>query len=231
MLFYRYYHANKPTTLPVILALLYLSTKYDIPSIWGEVKRHLELYYPSDPSKWSRNPDTPLYSDGYILPKDAGFQLLAAVRHCGPFSIMPMLCYECAVKPFYFIFRCYDILDPNENDFERVVVGRERLLKYSYEFGEKALFPQEKCQFRNCSETRTEMLVKWMDLDEDGPPRLVLDACLDGLKGIGDIEDHEDLCLACLQKSKEVLQEFQKMLWTNLPDLFGLIEWEELRPY
>lgn len=137
-----------------------------------------------------------------------------------------MLCYECAIESLELILEYSSLLETE--DFKRIVVGRERLSKYSYEFAEIALSPQERCHSEECSKTRVKMLIKWMKFDSYDPPRFALDACLDGLGGIGDTEDRERLCLVCLHDSQDALKDFQNTVWTNLPGIFQLGEWDTL---
>ncbi|KLO04229.1 hypothetical protein SCHPADRAFT_808263, partial [Schizopora paradoxa] len=41
-----FYDGQKPTKFSVITSLLFMSTKYDIPSIRTQVIKHIERYYP-----------------------------------------------------------------------------------------------------------------------------------------------------------------------------------------
>ncbi|KLO06256.1 hypothetical protein SCHPADRAFT_695050 [Schizopora paradoxa] len=121
-----YHEKDKPTTLPIILALLNLSTKYDIPVIRQEVIRHLLIHFPSDQEKLDSDVDIPLFDENQETPKDVNFQLLASARRCNAGPILPMLFYTCAIEPLETIFE--HITRFETEDFKRLIVGREQLI-------------------------------------------------------------------------------------------------------
>ncbi|KLO07722.1 hypothetical protein SCHPADRAFT_945014 [Schizopora paradoxa] len=221
-----YHQINKPTTLPKILSLLALSTKYDVPAIRREVIQHLEIYYPTRPKKWSKQYDTPLFDEMHDTPKDFKFQLLAAALLFDVKRILPMLFYECAIEPWDAIFESSSLLDAE--NYRRIVMGRERLASAVYKFGKIVLRPHEQCQSDVCSRTRMELFVRWLDFNEYTQHIHPLDACADGLHGLGQAEDLAKLRQSCVNKTPHSLSYFECIVWDALPDVFRLDEWEIL---
>ncbi|KLO07723.1 hypothetical protein SCHPADRAFT_894412 [Schizopora paradoxa] len=223
-----YHQTNKPTTLPIILALLSLSTKYDIPTLRREVIDHLAIFYPSRLTKGLRYPGTSLFKKKYVIPKDANFQLLAAARRYDARPILPMLFYECAVEPWDSIFEYSKLLD--SEDFQRIITGREKLSTGIYKFGRTVLHPHDSfhCSSGVCSKARMDLFIQWMENGEYNPQAYPLEACANGLSGIGEEEDLVNLCPGCVSGTPQLLEYFQWVFWDALPAVFRLDDWETL---
>ncbi|KLO06257.1 hypothetical protein SCHPADRAFT_946238 [Schizopora paradoxa] len=222
-----YHQITKPTSLPIILALLNLSTKYDIPVIRREVIQHLAIYYPSESEKWVNVHETPLFGEIYDTPKDANFQLLISARRCNAGPILPMLFYSCAIESLDTIFNHLHQLDAT--DLKRIISGRELLLTtWIPLFGTRVLRPQQRCKSAACSDARIRMFAHWVESCESESRKFPLAACCGGLRGIGNEEEYKKLCTFCINESTDSLDFFESTFWDVLPFIFALDEWDEL---
>ncbi len=179
------------------MSLLCLSSNYYIPCIRREVINHLEVLFPSSLAEWDRDAED-FFHDDDLVPEDADFQLLGAAHQCDAKILLPMLYYICAEHSLDLIFKYSNKLE--SEIIRRIVIGRERLSKYSYEFGADALFPQETCQLDACSKVRANLLIEWMAFDQYAPPSFPMTAFQEGISGIGDEELRSHICEACLKK-------------------------------
>ncbi|KLO06259.1 hypothetical protein SCHPADRAFT_1002449 [Schizopora paradoxa] len=223
-----YHQKDKPTTLPIILALLNLGTKYDIAAIRREVIEHLSIYYPSEYENWFSDYQPPLLKEDQGTPKDANFQLLAAARRCNAGSILPMLFYSCAIEPLDKIFESMNLLDIK--DFKNLIDGRENMLaRWVSIFGKTVLRPEDKCQSQTCSDARIRMFSHRMYFEVEFPPEIFpLGAYTGALRELGKGEDYKNLCRSCVLKFHSCLPAFMFMFWEALPCIFRLCRWDDL---
>lgn len=167
----------------------------------------------------------PLFDEKHDTPNDFKFQLLAAAIRFDVKHILPILFYECSIEPWETIFESARILEAE--DYRKIIRGRERLSSGLYKFGKYVLNPHEPCQSDVCSRTRMKLFSDWLDFKYTH--RLYpLDACVDGLYGLGGQEELAKLCQACLNKTPSMVRYFEGIVWDALPEIFLLDEWEVL---
>ncbi len=100
------YDADKLTSIPIILSLLTMSTKYDIPVVRCGIISLLQTGYPNEPSSmyvcYPFGKESP--------PKDYDFQILPVALQCNAKILFPRLHYDCAIHPLDDIFDAFDKL-------------------------------------------------------------------------------------------------------------------------
>ncbi|KLO06826.1 hypothetical protein SCHPADRAFT_1002110 [Schizopora paradoxa] len=221
-----FYDVLKPTTLPIISSLLLMSTKYDIPSVRTQVIKRLENYYPNDIAKAFETPAEVLFDDD--VPDDCDFQLLAVAHRCNVRRILPMLYYKCAIRDLQFILKSSDDLE--KEVLHKILVGRERLLRLSYDFGVLLLFPSGKCDSNACSDMRRVMIELYTKTASNGQPpqSFPIEAVSSDLMGMDYDQKFCAACDRCARRSTGVREEFKKNFWDDLPNIFGLDTWNEV---
>ncbi|KLO07720.1 hypothetical protein SCHPADRAFT_983228 [Schizopora paradoxa] len=219
-----YHQVNEPTTLPIILALLEMSTKYDFQAIRREVIQHLSLYYTTHPES-APHMRLLVFAEDQDASKDANFRLLAAARRCNVRSILPMLFYVCSIEPLDTIFEQSNQLNPE--DFKRLISGRETLITRIKNFGRTMLQPCMKCGNDLCFDTRARMHLRWINC-EYTPNVFPLGAISGGIKGMGKSEEYPQLCRTCVDESSVRLHFFRTGFCGGLPRIFNLGNWGDL---
>jgi len=138
--------------------------------------------------------------------------------------------YFCAVCPLNLILESSSIL--SRKDADRVIRGRERIMKLSFEAGTAALLPRKKCGYDRiaaCFEKRAELLAKYIDASTFDPPPFPLQVSPQGIFVAGGGGKHADICKSCVACYHEALKNVREKLWLNLPRIFDLKEWGELQ--
>ncbi len=224
---------NKPTTLPSISSLLVMTSKYDIPIIRAEVIEHLERYYPTDISQLDKHSIKNLFP-GHVSkdssnPDEFDFQLLAIALQSNVEILLPMLYYECADKRMADIFRLSKKFKLTSDVLEKIIIGREKLSTWSCYLGVRLLEPRESCNSYACSDAKASLLVEWMKAHSYDPPEFPWQALLDGIAFIGEKELRADVCGYCLDGVANSSVEVRKEFWAEIPHIFGLGAWENLK--
>lgn len=201
-----------------------MSTKYDIPSIRAQVIKHLQRYYPVHACATFEASDVNLLDEE--APDDYDFQLLAVAQQCNVRRILPMLYYKCASNPLPTIFKSSDNLD--KETLQKILIGREKLLKLSYDFGILMLFPGEDCANAACFRMRRQMISTWTKIyaRNNDDRQLPIDAISQGLLVMADRD--VAVCSQCFQKSARARSTFKYQFWDELPSIFGLGSWYEV---
>ncbi|KLO07721.1 hypothetical protein SCHPADRAFT_1001428 [Schizopora paradoxa] len=219
-----FYNTHEPTKFSVITSLLFMSTKYDIPSIRAQVIKHLQRYYPVHASERFKASDVNLFDED--APDDYDFRLLAVAQQCNVRRLLPMLYYECASSSLPSIFKSSDNLD--KETLQKILIGREKLLKLSYDFGILVLFPGEDCATAACFRMRRQMISTWTKIytPNNNDRQLPIDAISQGLLVMTDRD--VAVCYECFQKSARARADFKYQFWEKLPSIFGLGSWYEV---
>ncbi|KLO07734.1 hypothetical protein SCHPADRAFT_859799 [Schizopora paradoxa] len=128
----KFYSAHKPTTLPILLSLIRMSTKYNFSDIRDEVTRHLQRCYPSDLSSMERRNFDDLFVDHENEAEDYDFQLLAVAQQCNMKTILPMLYFDCAASDLDLILEASESLNIPKDCFKRILRGHVMLTEYAH---------------------------------------------------------------------------------------------------
>ncbi|KLO06823.1 hypothetical protein SCHPADRAFT_945786 [Schizopora paradoxa] len=221
-----YYDIHKRTTLPIIVSLLSMSTKYDIPTLRTHVINQLEKYFPVHVERAIEEEGTnePLFEPG--VSKDCDLQLLAVAQRCNVRRLLPMLYYKCAISKLRFILASSDNLE--KDVLHKIIIGRERLVELSYDFGVLFLFPSEQCKSEICPQMRRGLIEIWTRTSDLGPRRFPIFMISKTFTSV--MNDHllKFACEICAQKSARAREEFKTKFWDELPKIFGLGTWAEI---
>ncbi len=211
------------TTLEILTSLIVMSVKYNCQDIRSEIVKHLMKFYPDNLADFDREKTEALFRDP---PADHDFQLLSVARKLDAPIILPLMFYFCAVHPLQFIFKNSNYL--SKKDMRRVIHGRERLMKFSYEAGTVALLPDKKCASVACFEKRAELLTKYIDHATFDPPTPPLKVPFEGILAV-DGGSHPAVCESCVECYINTLKEVREDFWKDLPTVFVFKGWDELR--
>ncbi|KLO07731.1 hypothetical protein SCHPADRAFT_859791 [Schizopora paradoxa] len=217
----RFYRAQKPSTLPIILSLVRMSTKYDFPSIRDEVTSHLEPQYPTDLKLLKVRDSAHLVLD---FKEEDDFQLLVVAEQCNVKAILPLLYLDCAALPLDDILSASEAVDLQRSSFLRILRGHEQLSKYTNQYGTLAFLPEQSCM-RTCQSARIKLFAKYVK----DPPKYAVHRLLLG----NEPDDYENLrpsvCEICTKASSEALKAFQSEVWNAIPGMFELGTWEDYK--
>lgn len=211
------------TTLGILMSLIEMSAKYDCQDIRSEVLKHLMKEYPDNIADFDKEKTTELFSDP---PEDYNFQLLSVAHKLDEPLVLPLMYYRCAIRPLDFIFKASGNLP--KVTAERIISGREKLMKFSYEAGTAALLPQTKCRSFECVEKRAALLVQHFGNTTFDPPTFALEMTDQGIFAI-DGGKHAEICKPCIRNYKEALKGVREDLWGQLPVIFLKRRWDKLQ--
>lgn len=211
------------TTLAILTSLIVMSTKYNCQDIRSEIVKHLAKHFPDNLPDFEKGNTTDLFSEP---PEDHDFRLLAVAGKLNAPVLLPMLCYFCAINPLHFIFAQSKVL--SEGDTQRIIQGRERLMKYSYNAGTEALVPEKKCSSEACFEKRVALFAQHINATNFDPPASPLQMPPQGILA-ADGGKHAEICKSCVKCYNEALKKVRKRMWFNLPKIFYYKGWDELR--
>ncbi|KAJ4477208.1 hypothetical protein J3R30DRAFT_3483321 [Lentinula aciculospora] len=211
------------TDLSIVGGILRLSRKYDVQFLRKRALLHVQSTYPSNLNAWKRREThrsiPPIDNSPFaILPLVREFELdwaLPAVLYC--------LCsYDITQIVDGVNFKTQPItLD--EEDKRKVLIGRAELvhLQTKLSFACLRSTPHPDCPSPvDCA----EQFRKWLNHVSSwniADPLDYLDENWDTLEG--------DLCLACFTRLKSDTEETQREIWGQLPQIFGLPLWAELK--
>ncbi|KLO06820.1 hypothetical protein SCHPADRAFT_932844 [Schizopora paradoxa] len=234
-----FFRAGKPTTAPIVLSLLIMSSKYDVPVIQSEVIEHLKSYYVTELPQLRKCEIAckdlfcgSTSNDGTAIDFDAeefAFQLLDAALRMNTLTLLPAIYYECSILPLGKILSLSNKHSLETEVVEKLLAGHEKLTKLSLIFGPKTLSPQTKCKFNSCLEARSTLHVEWLYLrgyKYPDPPRKLI---MSGFACVGTAELRAKLCSECLNRTGSLAAEFELLFWTELPTIFGLGDWGALK--
>ncbi|KLO07735.1 hypothetical protein SCHPADRAFT_945027 [Schizopora paradoxa] len=206
----KFYSSHKPATLPVILSLLRMSSKYNFFDVLYEVTKHLERIYPSDlDGMTNRNTDSLLVDYGFET-DDYDFQLLVVAQQCNVKSLIPILYFDCATFSIDFIIRTAEALSLERSTFMRILRGRDRILYYLRQLAVKA----------------AALLAKFVD----DPPSFPINQLLEKGRRVEDEDLLSSVCEDCSEACATSLDAFRTEIWESIPGIFELGAWEDVTP-
>ncbi len=202
-----------------------MSTKYDAPEIRSELIDHLAQLYPDTLSAYERRRLKDLFSED-DFPVDQDFWLLSLAKRCDARILLPALFYSCAIQPLDDILNSSAIIE--QEDFNTIISGRERMMKGSYEVATLALLQGKKCRSNECAVLRSSLVVGHIDFKTYTPPPFPLQVSHDGALPV-DAAVRANLCKTCVTNYRDALKSNRKRFWKDLPGIFNLGNWDEVR--
>ncbi|KLO07732.1 hypothetical protein SCHPADRAFT_909207 [Schizopora paradoxa] len=221
----RFYSEHQPTTLPIILSLLRMSSKYNFSEIHNAITNQIESVYPNDLDSMKERDYRDLFEDYDNIADDYEFQLLAAVLQSDLRTVLPTLYFECATSQLDTILKSTESLHFEKQHVDKLLRGHERMVEYSYEYGIKQFVPQRTCTTQ-CSKSRGQLLANYI---VDCPYKDPLQELLQESDANDDADLREAICKNCSKVISENLEAFRLEIWNSIPGLFGLGTWEDAK--
>ncbi|KAJ7698469.1 hypothetical protein B0H16DRAFT_1706006 [Mycena metata] len=220
------YHAGERATVLLLQALFRLSRKYDFALFRKECVRRLKQEFPS----FTEDSDDDLSGWKLLDPEnqDMYLPLISLAREVGLPSMLPF--GYCSVISLYDGPAMEKVLDPSDlsvhpTDRLACLLGYAKLLKL-----------------------QSTTILEWLNLD-DGSPDLPAtdcetpDACCAAVRKIASNPDPGEICVlkdwnadwnnkmcsCCEERAKSVYAGGREDCWAQLPDVFGLPDWDELQ--
>ncbi|KZT11953.1 uncharacterized protein LAESUDRAFT_670134 [Laetiporus sulphureus 93-53] len=222
-----YFSAGQQTKFPVVASVLRMSTKYDAPFLRQRAIDLLSTAYPSTLAAWDNRASqrlVPPFENELAIVIELAYETDVRV-------ILPAAYFAASREPLSFVlpeFRRLSVVPDAQWDLCRdFVIGRERLQQAEITnilaFLEPT-FLRPNCQTSNDATT-------------------ILNTSRNGLRKIFDSEPYHQwcsahpaeagkalvLCVNCCTVVENSIREGRKNVWSQLPGLFGLANWETLR--
>ncbi|KAJ7250527.1 hypothetical protein B0H12DRAFT_1019195 [Mycena haematopus] len=219
------FHCEKVLPLPVVGALIRLGRKYDFQYLLDSAVARLTAEFPATLK------DYDALRSMQTIPSYRGllFDVMTLASDNNILSVLPCVYYKVIVSCATLLFDGFARTDGtraslSDLDFRRCAVGRERLLLKQFQPG-YTLGWSRKWEFNNCADSvgcRTSR-------------EAILTAYLrDTFPYVGALGPPSDLnifqfCAACRQRMTESMTVSRKKIWDELPGVFDLPPWSELK--
>ncbi|KAJ7699116.1 hypothetical protein B0H14DRAFT_3653435 [Mycena olivaceomarginata] len=212
--------APAPLQLSIVLGIFQLSRKYDVPYLYKHALNHLaagwyaETYDGDLDDQFIYGDSTPAYSPSVIN----------AALEVGAHWLLPFV-YQCAAT-----FSAKQLLSFLEGKMSQYALkslaAHEQMVRGTVSI-QRFLIRSEPCLFaRTCERARKMTLFHLLDDVSEGATDPFHCA---------KVEEHfepltaDGLCDACLEVSRAKRHEAATAFWNELPGVFGLQPWEDLR--
>lgn len=220
----KHYRMNETTTLPILTSLIAMSAKYDFCDIRSEIVQHLMHHFPDNFVDFEKEKEKTLFNEP---PANYPFRLLSVVRKLDAPILLPSMFYCCATQPLRSIFESQKML--TQLDFETVLSGRERMVKFSYENGMATLLTTGYCKSPRCFKDKLSIFIRHFEgITYNDPPLFPLRLFPQGIFAVGGGEN-EEICNTCIERYNAGLKSIRESFWTDLPVVFDLDEWHDLQ--
>lgn len=218
-----FFRMHERTTLSILISLSRMSTKYNALEIRSELVNHLAQIYPDNLLAYENSKKNEMFD---APPPDLDFHLLSVARECDARILLPALFYACASQPLSLILDSSEIIE--KDDYNTILLGREKMMKYAYEIATMALLPGKKCRSTECAALRTSSITGHIDYGTHNPPPFTLHVSNDGVLPT-DAAVRANLCSACVKNYRDSLRTNRQQFWRDLPSIFDLGKWSEIR--
>jgi hypothetical protein len=230
-LFHRFFERPPAhTSYEVVLAILKLSTKYEVAYLRKRALAHLFLSYPLTLDQWDQRQKVStlgaeLDIDAWPGSTSKTLKVIEAAKNLKAPWILPGAYYDLATVSLEVLFN-----DPKWNDGtinidtkNDILIGyhkqtnatRSQMLEFLYSN------PLERCIQKDvCGEERRRLYCTTQEWSVTKPLEVMVDGDWEYFLG--------DLCGLCLEVSKVQFQRARKEFWEKLPEIFGLPKWEVL---
>jgi hypothetical protein len=221
----RYYNSTKPTDFSVIAGILRLSTKYDVGFLRQQATQHLLSVYSATLDGWDQRDSPPM------IPVFQGrpFAAVRLAREIDIPIILPAAMYGCARSAIERILDGITLPDGSSIDLDwrdkrSCIIARTRLsdaiLMRTFKFLDH--HPSGCSTLARCAIGRLKHLRKLQAKFFNTPgPRPLTKRFLKGFE--------KDVCDCCYTTSHASFVAARQALWDDLPGIFGLPSWQQLR--
>jgi len=222
----RSYHFidREPLPISIIAAFLRLGQKYEIDQLRSEAVTRLSYDFPTTLEEFDQSfKETLSHCDGVLL-----FTSINLARECNLLSVLPSALYACSnTMAVQDILRGV-LLDDGTRcimspvDQEGCITGWFTLLEKQATKTLKWVDPRESfagcTNPQGCDAGRSTLLRFFWHPVPKLFPLIRWDPIFDST-----------FCSFCSQKSREIHEAGRQSVWNEIPSIFGLPEWEELR--
>ncbi|KIM42686.1 hypothetical protein M413DRAFT_408695 [Hebeloma cylindrosporum] len=223
-------HRRRP--YEVVLAVLKLSTKYEVGYLRKRALAHLSLAYPLSLDQWDKRETVSTLSaendvDAWLGSKATSktLNVIAAAEGLNLPWLLPALFYELSTATLELLLHDSKwndgSIDPKTKHnilvgyYEQTNATQSRMLNFLY------CDPLERCSSKDvCGEVRRRVYCDSQIWLKTKPLEVMEDGDWDPFLG--------DLCALCLQVSKVRFQQARQEFWETLPEIYGLPKWEVL---
>ncbi|KLO04558.1 hypothetical protein SCHPADRAFT_947612 [Schizopora paradoxa] len=232
MFFYKrsFFRAHQPSTrtFAVFSSLVTMGAKYDVGEIRSELVEFLVDFFPTTLDAFDKEKSSEIFSD--TREGQAFWLLRAAKQFLNEPTLLPSLYYACASQPLWTIFSLSHLLD--RHDVEIIIVGREKMLRYSHRVATALFHPYADGHLRcssDCLNAKASILQAYPDSNSDSSwhPPFPLEIAIDGALAVNP-DTSTNVCYSCNMNYRSSIKAIREMLWRDLPYIFQLGSWEEL---
>lgn len=211
---------NDSTPLESIIALLLLSTKYNLGNVRSYVTKQLLKHYPTTLREYeivdSSTPKRVFDTDR----DDSHFVLLRAAFAAKSKILLPSLYYACSYFPIGTIVdEEADYLDPP--CLKQLLKGKEMLIEAIHRAVRMFVEKSMRCA---CTHGRTN------DVELSGMEELLRTSSLEDISWANLEKRWPGLvCAECERTLKPSIEDERAKIWDEIPSFFGLPNWDTLR--
>ncbi|KAH8827717.1 hypothetical protein DL96DRAFT_1600055 [Flagelloscypha sp. PMI_526] len=219
------------TTTPILVGILRLSTKYDVPSLRTRALQHLATAFPTSLDRLSLNE-----SDGWtfdIVDTAQRLTLTQVAYEVGALWALPI-----GLHKLSFLLPFDDLFDGNlaslREDHRRICLRVHNLHSHHcYSLTTFLVAPNAtNTPYQHCTSPDSCSLSRYMWLSNIQRLVLLSEPRINPFYIWGDHfwqPYRIGMCQACVEKDMQTWEIEVKRLWDNMPKLMGLPPWEELR--
>ncbi|KAI0698365.1 hypothetical protein BC835DRAFT_1269081 [Cytidiella melzeri] len=224
---FSFFRPNKKSKFPVVAAILRLSTKYMANDLRRQAIQFLTTAFPPDYDAWSKRNETRLLP--YFVGETAA--MITLCQQTGIRVVLPGVYYAAAKRPLSDVLddlRSLDLDDTTKQDIcSKFILGRERLrqaeIKSILSFFEPT-FTRATCQSGN--DTASLQRYAGTALVRTADPEPYQDWCMSNPALVGTFIN---VCANCCVTIEMHIEGAKRNIWSQLPGLFGLPDWDILR--
>ncbi|KAJ7725335.1 hypothetical protein B0H16DRAFT_1895124 [Mycena metata] len=214
-----------PPSVELIAGILRLSQKYDIPLFRKDCFHRLRMQFPSTLAEYdSLSGRTLLREEPHML-----IPLVSLAREFDQISILPLIFYSIVVtESDKYMFKVMNDLEVNFRPADRLAClqGYVRLLdlqsltSMSWIDKDKGYIPARSCpRYQACLMALKDIIY---NMSRGQRPEIFV-------LGQWIAEWEVNLCDACRSKARKIFEDARQTCWNELPAVFGLPDWEELK--
>ena len=218
------------TSYDVVLAILKLSTKYEVAYLRKRALAHLCLSYPLSLDQWNRRQEVStlaaeLEVDAWPGSTSKTLKVIEVAKKLDIPWILPAAYYDCSTASLELLLN-YSKWNDGSIDLDTknsILIGYHKQATSTHSKMLEFLYcdPLDNCMQKEvCGEERRRFYGATQQWSITKPLEVMVD---------GDWECYlGDLCELCLGVSKVLFEKARKEFWERLPEIYGLPKWEVL---
>ncbi|KAJ7043811.1 hypothetical protein C8F04DRAFT_1070477 [Mycena alexandri] len=215
----------RPPTVELIAGILRLSKKYDIPLFREDCFHRLRMQFPSTLAEYdSISGRTLLKEEPHML-----IPLVSLAREFDQISILPLIFYSIVVtESDKYMFKVMNDLDLSFRPADRLaclqgyvrLLDLQSLISMSWIDKDNGYIPARSCpRYQACLMALKDIIY---NMSRGQRPEIFI-------LGQWIAEWEVGLCDACRSKARKIFEDARQACWNELPGVFGLPAWEDLK--